>query len=152
MCSCHSILECCVTFSGVKLSIRSFVLLLWTGIRSVVNIKSKQFYNMSQLVQNGEIVQNSKEIANIFNSYFVNIAGKIDSEIPRTRKSPLDYLFISPTNSAEVAGVIVQLKNKKSVGPYSIPCKLLKMLSHLVSPILDTLINESFSGGIFLTS
>ena len=28
MCSCHSILECCVTFSGVKLSIRSFVLLL----------------------------------------------------------------------------------------------------------------------------
>ena len=29
MCSCHSILECCVTFSGVKLSIRSFVLLLF---------------------------------------------------------------------------------------------------------------------------
>ena len=27
MCSCHSILECCVMFSGVKLSIRSFVLL-----------------------------------------------------------------------------------------------------------------------------
>ena len=27
MCSCHSILECCVTFSGVKLSIKSFVLL-----------------------------------------------------------------------------------------------------------------------------
>ena len=24
--SCHSILECCVTFSGVKLSIKSFVL------------------------------------------------------------------------------------------------------------------------------
>ena len=66
--------------------------LLWTGIRSIINIKSKQFYNISQLVQNGEIVQNSKEIANIFNNYFVNIAGKIDSEIPRTRKSPLDYL------------------------------------------------------------
>ena len=29
MCSCHSILECCVTFSGVKLSIRSFVLFLF---------------------------------------------------------------------------------------------------------------------------
>ena len=27
MCSCYSNLECCVTFSGVKLSIRSFVLL-----------------------------------------------------------------------------------------------------------------------------
>ena len=28
MCSCRSILECCVTFSGVKLSIRSFVLFI----------------------------------------------------------------------------------------------------------------------------
>ena len=28
MCSCHSIPECCVMFSGVKLSIRSFILLL----------------------------------------------------------------------------------------------------------------------------
>ena len=27
MCSCHSILECCVVFSGVKLSMGSFVLL-----------------------------------------------------------------------------------------------------------------------------
>ena len=66
--------------------------MLWTGIRSIINIKSKQFYNISQLIQNGEIVQNSKEIAKIFNNYFVNIAGKIDSEIPRTRKSPLNYL------------------------------------------------------------
>ena len=24
MCNCHSILDCCVMFSGVKLSIRSF--------------------------------------------------------------------------------------------------------------------------------
>ena len=28
MCSCHSILECCVMFSGVKLSMRSFVFFL----------------------------------------------------------------------------------------------------------------------------
>ena len=28
MCNCHSILECCVMFSAVKLSIRSFNLLL----------------------------------------------------------------------------------------------------------------------------
>ena len=29
MCSCHSILECCIMFSGVKLSMGSFVLLLF---------------------------------------------------------------------------------------------------------------------------
>ena len=35
MCSCHSILECCVTFSGVKLSIRSFVLFPALAVQSV---------------------------------------------------------------------------------------------------------------------
>ena len=28
MCSCHSILECCVMFSGAKLSMGSFLLLI----------------------------------------------------------------------------------------------------------------------------
>ena len=32
MYSCHSILECCVMFSGVKLSIRSFVLFIVAGV------------------------------------------------------------------------------------------------------------------------
>ena len=66
--------------------------MLWTGIRSIINIKSRKICNISQLVQNGETVQNPKDIATILNKYFVNIAGKIDAEIPRTRKSPLDYL------------------------------------------------------------
>ena len=37
MCNCHSILECCVMFSGVKLSIRSFHLLQ----RAVHDLKIK---------------------------------------------------------------------------------------------------------------
>ena len=37
MCSCHSILECCVTFSGVKLSIRSFVLFSGIGLDYVIS-------------------------------------------------------------------------------------------------------------------
>ena len=35
MCSCHSILECCVTFSGVKLSIRLFVLFLSKSFKTI---------------------------------------------------------------------------------------------------------------------
>ena len=83
--------------------------MLWTGIRLIINIKSRKICNISQLVQNGETVQNPKDIATILNKYFVNIAGKIDDEILRTRKSPLDYLggkidssfFLSPADSAE---------------------------------------------------
>ena len=131
--------------------------MLWSGIRSIINIKGEKFCNISQIVNNGEIVQNPKEIAKIFNSYFVNIAGKVDSEIPRTRKHPLDYLgkkldasfFRSPTDSSEIECIISQLKNGKAVGPYSIPCNLLKMLTPHISHILTILINESYNIGVF---
>ena len=45
MCSCHSILECCVAFSGVKLSIRSFVLFI-TGVVSDNYFLSGSFYSL----------------------------------------------------------------------------------------------------------
>ena len=40
MCSCHSILECCVTFSGVKLSIRSFVLCYLVNVGNFASFAS----------------------------------------------------------------------------------------------------------------
>ena len=66
--------------------------MLLTGIRSIINRKSQNFCNISQLVQNDKTVQNPKDIAAIFNQYFVNIGGKIDAAVPRTKKSPLDHL------------------------------------------------------------
>ena len=42
MCSCHSISECCVMFSGVKLSMGSFfyiwVTIFFTIVASIINI------------------------------------------------------------------------------------------------------------------
>ena len=59
------------------------------------------------------------------------------------------HFFLSPTDSAEIENIISQLKNGKSVGPFSIPSNLLKMLNKFISPILALLINESFSAGVF---
>ena len=66
--------------------------MLWSGIRSIINIKNKKMFNISQLVQNDKVVRDPKQIAQIFNNFFINVAAQIDSDIPRTRKSPLDYL------------------------------------------------------------
>ena len=66
--------------------------MLSTEIRSVINIKSQNFCNISELVQNGKTVQNPKDIATKFNQYFINIGYKFDAEIPRTTKFSLDYL------------------------------------------------------------
>ena len=67
--------------------------MLWTGIRSSVNVKVKtQFSNISHLLDNGTRVNASVKMANLFNNYFVNVGLNIDRTIPRTTKSPTDYL------------------------------------------------------------
>ena len=131
--------------------------MLWSGIKSIINIKNIKFNAISQLVQNGEVIDKPGEMAKVFNHYFTHIASKIDAYIPRTRKSPLDYLgskleysfFLSPTDSLEVESIISDFKMGKATGPYSIPCNLLKMIAHSISPALTILINESFIKGIF---
>ena len=44
MCNCHSILECCVMFPGVKLSIRSFNLfLMYSNWKWIMKTKVRNF-------------------------------------------------------------------------------------------------------------
>ena len=43
LCDCHFILECCVMFSGVKLSIRSFNLFIYVGVMRYFNSTSLVF-------------------------------------------------------------------------------------------------------------
>ena len=65
VCSCHSVLECCVTFSGVKLSIRSFVLFLkqsfaQTCLKETDNGKLQQFNYSRSLITNRGTVERGK--------------------------------------------------------------------------------------------
>ena len=41
------------------------------------------------------------------------------------------------------------LKNNKSLGPNSLPTFLLKLVSHIISKPLSTMMNNSFKNGIF---
>ena len=80
-------------------------------------------------------ITDPQTIASAFNQYFVNVPKQVDKEIPRTMKSPMDYLtdrignsfFLKPTDHNEIKAIILSFKNSKSVGPYSIPVKLLKI-------------------------
>ena len=73
---------------------RDNIKMLWNGIRSIINVQNSKFNNISQIIQNGQIIKNPKDIAESLNQYFVNVADNIDKEIPRTRKCPLDYMGV----------------------------------------------------------
>ena len=70
--------------------------MLWSGIKSIVNVKAKsQMLQISHLIDNGKRIDDPVKMANIFfNHYFVNVGSNIDKLIPRTKKSPTDYLKI----------------------------------------------------------
>ena len=131
--------------------------MLWTGIKSIVNTKSKnQFSQISHLLDNGKWINDPVKMANIFNHYFVNAGSCIDKSIPRTKKSPMDYLkssnpnsmLLAPVKEQEIEIIIQSLNPKKAIGPYSIPTFLLKILSKYIVK-LSQIINLSFEFGIF---
>ena len=96
-------------------------------------------------------------MANIFDKFFVNVSQKVASAIPRTRKCPLDYLkkrndrplFLSNATPEEIETLINSIQEGKAVGPYSIPIKVLKIISLPISLPLCLINNESFTTGIF---
>ena len=132
--------------------------LLWTGIKSIISLKNSQVNVINKLKdKNGNMTTDPATMATIFNDFFVNVADGVTKRIPRSPKSPLDYLdnknhnsfFITPTAPLEIVDIINVLKTGKSLGPNSIPIKLLKILSPHISSPLSQIINESFLSGVF---
>ena len=132
---------------------------LWSGIKSVISIRKSSNVNViSKLKDSNENVTSDPAIiASIFNKYFVNVSHNITRNIPRSKKSPMDFMgdrvgnsfFTTPSTAFEISDIISLLKSGKSLGPNSIPMKILKCLSSLISSPFSQIINESFQSGIF---
>ena len=92
---------------------------IWFGIRSIINISKVKADYIPSILENGKTVDNP------------------------------DSMFLSPVTSVEVDSYISQMDNNKSIGPCSIPVPLLKILKTYISPLISSLINDSFLCGIF---
>ena len=57
-------------------------------------------------------------------------------------------MFLSPVTHMEMEGIISNLDLSKSIGPFSIPITLLKVLKHHIFYPLAKLINQSLVKGI----
>ena len=57
--------------------------------------------------------------------------------------------LLSPTNKNKISSILSCLNPNKSVGPNSIPTKILKLLKDEISSHLSDIYNISFSMGIF---
>ena len=96
-------------------------------------------------------------MAETFNNFSTSIGKNLQNKIPPTKKTFTDYLnrlslgnfTIGVTSADEISDLICSLESSKSVGPCSIPTKILKIATEIVSLPLSELINNSISKGIF---
>ena len=86
-------------------------------------------------------INNPTKIANNFKNHFTSVPEKIENNLVKFKfnyskhlRNPNEHsFFIKPINAEEVLCEITKLKNKKSVGPSSIPLKFLKLLKTTLS-------------------
>ena len=126
----------------------------WKNIRLLCNgYKNKK---IQEITANGQIYNNSTEISEKFNEFFVNVATELDSNIPPTLDSPYAYvksnthpdLILDPITNEECALIINALKNSKQ-DVNTIPVSLFKSYSHHFIPTMCDMINQSFILGVF---
>ena len=131
----------------------------WKGIKSILTIKNISSDFSKCFSSNGFSFTNQVEISNIFNDYFASIAEKTKVNINYSNKNFSDFLkdknqnsfFLSPTNKYEIQNVISSLNSNKSVGPNSMPTRILKLLKNDISTQLADICNISLSTGVFPT-
>ena len=131
---------------------------LWNGINEFVYSENKNKTNSpSSLFQDAKTITDQKHIAEYFNNFFTNIDKKLQKNIPPTKKhfssflkNPNNLTFvITPTTVEEVNDLISDLKASKSIGPSSLPTRIMKELNDIIVSPLAELINKSFQSGIF---
>ena len=132
---------------------------MWSGIKDIICLKQKNLGSPQCILQNKIMITEPTKIAEIFNKYFSSIAASIEEKIIPTEKSFKEYLtnpnqrsfFLKPSNEKEVDIILLSLSSNKSIGPASIPTKILKLISKIVAIPISTIVNISFSTGEFPT-
>ena len=109
--------------------------------------------SISNLLIGETITTNAKLIANHFNTFFTNVAAKLNEKIVKAKKPFSNYLgqatdetiFLSPTIPAEIESLINCIRPNKAIGPNSIPTKILKEfkteLSEPLTPGFSKIVN-----------
>ena len=79
-------------------------------------------------------ISSIKKISEEFNNFFGTIAEKIDKKTPKSNKHFSNYLknqnlnslFLDAVTEDEIESIIGSLNSRKTIGPNSIPTRILK--------------------------
>ena len=127
----------------------------WKVIKETLH--KNKFAKISQrFCHLGKIIDNPQDIANAFNTYFINIGPSIAEQI-HSRGSHKTYLKASHSSTLTlaniddgyVASLIDRLKNKESSGTDKLSSKHIKVAKNVIAKPLTLMINQMLNTRIF---
>ena len=128
----------------------------WSILNNILNNKINRSHVIKKLKVNNELIEDSEQIANEFNTYFTNIGKKILTKRQAYPSSPEQFLtrefpdihYFHRTNEVEIKRIIKSLKNS-SPGHDEVHVRVMKIGVYILAPTLCNLVNNSFDNGIF---
>ena len=114
-------------------------------------MKPKRNIVLNRLIkENGDFVEESKDVAQLLNKFFVNIGKNMAKAIPPIhsmyKPPPSTYsknsVFMSPKIPEEIENLITSLSNKKAIQSKNIDTYFIKISGFIIAPILSKLFNQ----------
>ena len=129
----------------------------WATINDIIKRDNKE--DISEcFLQDGELSNDGKTIADKFNSFFSNIGLKLAREMESTTNGTyekfltnpcLNKLSLLPIDEETTIKIIDGIKAKNSEGVDGLSVKLLKAIKYETSKAITHIINQSLHTGIF---
>ena len=143
------------SFYSEKLNkVKSNMKTTWEIINDLIGKKPKILPKDNFTVH--DVAINSEDVADTFNSFFVNIGPSLADKLDRPNENFVKFLpipinsslFLNPTNVQELIEITKNLKSSKSQGYDRISTFLLKQIIHYIASPLCHIFNLSISTGI----
>lgn len=132
---------------------------LWDTYGKIINPnKYKKKKTIDKIILDGETTSNPHRIAELFNNYFCNVGENLASKIPiypesvhtfLQTPSPIQTMYLRPTDPDEIKKEIMKLNTKKSAGPDEISPKIIKLTVDQILQPLTTIFNDSIINSVY---
>lgn len=131
---------------------------MWDIINKEIKCLHKQ--DNIILTENNNTITDNIQVANKFNKFFTEIASSLingsavtantgfQSILPNTPTNN-HSMYLKPVNEDEIAQIIKEMKNKKSVGLDEIPISVIKVCANLINKPLAHIFNKCLEYGVF---
>lgn len=126
----------------------------WQTINELIGKKNKNKTLPTSFKYENKDIDDSKEIANQFNNFFVNVGPNLAKSFSNSNEfvkylkgNYRDSMFLKETTTDEIIKIIQHLKNKNSCGIDEINIKVIKFVAPLIALPLSHIFNNSFISG-----